>query len=144
MLMPSWKYALNYETKWMNRDEIVRATYDGALGLLNVKEKYGAISQMTAAKVRNHLERAVALNAKIKDLSSIDDSLREEIFSLNTLDLVCDKHELDWPIKGWKLNVFKLAKLLMQNSHNGNGNGSCQGQMTAVPVLATEKERLFK
>ena len=144
MLMPSWKFALNYETKWMNRDQIVKATYDGALGLLDIKEKYGAISQKTAAKVRNHLERAVALNARITDLSSIDDSLREEIFSLNTLDLVCDKHELDWPIKGWKLNVFKLAKLLLQNSNNGNGNGSYQGQPAVAPVLAADKETLFK
>jgi B12-binding domain/radical SAM domain protein len=115
MLMPSWKYTLNFETKWMDRGEIVKATYDGALGLLNLKEQYGAISPKTAARVRNHLERAVALNDRIKDPSSIDASLREEIFSLNTLDLVCDKHELDWPIKGWKLNVFKLAKLLLRS-----------------------------
>jgi radical SAM superfamily enzyme YgiQ (UPF0313 family) len=31
MLMPSWKYTLNYETIWMTRDDIVRATYDGAV-----------------------------------------------------------------------------------------------------------------
>ena len=59
------------------------------------------------------------MSKKITDPEKVDDALREEIFSLNTLDLVCDKHELDWPIKGWKLKVPKLMKLLLSASGNG-------------------------
>jgi hypothetical protein len=33
MLAPSWKYALNYETEWMTRDEIVDCTYQAGLKL---------------------------------------------------------------------------------------------------------------
>jgi hypothetical protein len=33
---------------------------------------------------------------------------------LNTLDSVCGKHELDWTIKGWKVNVLSLLKLLLK------------------------------
>jgi len=113
MLMPSWKYTLNYETKWMTRDEIVKATYDGALALLDIKERYGVIDDRNAARVRDHLERAIKLNEKITGPHNLDDALREEIFSLNTLDSVCGKHELDWPIIGWKLNVAGLLKLLV-------------------------------
>ena len=39
MLMPSWKYMLNYETKWMTRDEIVKTTYDAALMLVDIRER---------------------------------------------------------------------------------------------------------
>ena len=114
LLMPSWKYTLNYETRWMTRDDIARATYDGALMLVDLKEQYGAIGKKTAAKVRDHLQRAIRLNEKIKDPRNLDDAVREEIFSLNTLDIVCDKHELDWPIKGWKLKLPNLLKLLFK------------------------------
>ena len=114
MLMPSWKFALNYETKWMTREEIVRATYDGALKLLGLKERFGVIGAKNAERIRDHLTRAVALSRKINDPRNVDDALRDEIMSLNTLDLVCDKHELDWPIKGWKLNVPNILRLLFK------------------------------
>ncbi len=118
VLMPSWKYTLNYETKWMTRDDIARATYDGALMLVDLKERYGAIGPKAAAKVRDHLQRAIQLNEKIKDPLTLDDEIREEIYSLNTLDIVCDKHELDWPIKGWKLKIPNLMKLLLKPERN--------------------------
>ncbi|MGE5751050.1 MAG: hypothetical protein ACM30F_02840, partial [Nitrospirota bacterium] len=51
---------------------------------------------------------------KIKDPWNLDDEIRKEIISLNTLDIVCDKHELDWPIKGWKLKIPSLLKLLLK------------------------------
>ncbi len=119
MLKPNWKYTLSYETKWMSRDEIVKATYDGALALLDLKEKHGVIGKRTAARVREHLVRADALCSRLTEHGEIDQSLREEIFRLNTLDQVCDKHELDWPITGWKLKVPKLIKLLMTRGSNG-------------------------
>ncbi|HSQ78864.1 MAG TPA: TIGR04190 family B12-binding domain/radical SAM domain protein [Nitrospirota bacterium] len=114
MLMPSWKFALNYETKWMNRDEIVRSTYDGALKLLGLKEQYGVIGTKKAERIRDHLTRAIALSRKINDPLNVDSALREEIMNLNTLDLVCDKHELDWPIKGWKLKVPNIVRMLFK------------------------------
>lgn len=114
MLMPSWKYTLNYETRWMSRDDIVKATYDGALALLDLKERYNAIGRENAARVRSHLQRAVRLNEKITDPGNINEALREEIFKLNTLDSVCGKHELDWTIKGGKINLLSVAKLFLK------------------------------
>jgi B12-binding domain/radical SAM domain protein len=114
MLMPSWKYALNYETRWMTRDEIVRATYDGALALLELKERHGVIGAGRAARLRDHLTRAIALSNRIVDPARVDDALRDEIMNLNTLDLVCDKHELDWPVKGWKLKVPNILRMLLR------------------------------
>ncbi len=54
---PSWKYFLNYQTRWMSRDEIVQATY-GSMYLLNeLKRQYGIIDKDTAEKMA-HLNLA--------------------------------------------------------------------------------------
>jgi B12-binding domain/radical SAM domain protein len=113
MLMPSWKYTLNYETDWMTRDDIVKATYDGALKLLDMKAKHRVISTARAEMIKDHIVRSVRLIDRIDAAGRVDDSIRAEVMSLNNLDSICDKHELDWPIKGWRLNLMKLFRLLM-------------------------------
>src|SRR4030043_857410 len=40
---PSWKYMLNYETKWMSRDDIVMSTYEAALSFNQLKTEYSLI-----------------------------------------------------------------------------------------------------
>ncbi|MGA2192821.1 MAG: TIGR04190 family B12-binding domain/radical SAM domain protein [Nitrospirota bacterium] len=115
MLMPTWKYTLNYETKWMTREEIVKATYNAALILLDFKEKHGAIGKKKKEMVSRHAERALELVDKINGSGCIDGNLRDEIYSLNMLDSLCYKHEIDWPIKGWRLNVFKMAGIIMED-----------------------------
>lgn len=135
MLMPSWKFTLNYETKWMTRNEIVRATYHAALRLIDLKETYGVLGRKKAALIREQTRRALALVVKINDPANIDMALREEIRNLNTLDQLCDKHELDWPVRGWKLNVFKLVKLLLFHSQNG------QDRLPASPPFSKTYDR---
>ncbi|MGC2424719.1 MAG: TIGR04190 family B12-binding domain/radical SAM domain protein [Nitrospirota bacterium] len=114
MLMPSWKYTLNYETKWMTREEIVKATYHAALKLLDLKEKYGAIGNKQGAMVRMHALRALELVEKVNDPGNIDNGLRDEIARLNTLDSLCYKHEIDWPVKGWRINPFKIIGVILE------------------------------
>ncbi len=135
MLMPSWKFTLNYETKWMTRDEIVRATYDGALGLLEHKEKYGVVGKRRASSIREHLKWAIELSNKIQDPEDLDEVLQREIFNLNTLDIVCDKHELDWPIKGWKLKVPAVLKMLFTAAiQNIKLEGPCAPSLPQKPA----------
>ena len=55
MLQPGWKYFLNYETKWMNRDEIVDATYRSALALNKVKMAHGLITKATFEEVEKRI-----------------------------------------------------------------------------------------
>lgn len=114
MLMPSWKYTLNYETEWMKREDIVRATYDGALRLVGIKEKYQVIDKESAAVIRAHIERAKVLIERIDSSGETDDATKAEIFRLNNMDSLCDKHELDWPIKGWRLHFLRLLRLLLK------------------------------
>lgn len=47
-----WESALNYETRWMTRRDIVEATRHAAARLNDLKEKYGRISAAVAAGVR--------------------------------------------------------------------------------------------
>lgn len=111
MLMPTWKQRLNFETEWMTRDEIVRATYDGAMRLIELKASHGLLDAGEAAEITRHIRMAKELIRRIEEAPVIDDSLKEEIFRLNRLDFLCDKHELVWPVTGWKLNLVNLFKL---------------------------------
>lgn len=114
MLMPSWKYSLNYETKWMTRGDIVNATYDAALKLIAIKERYGIIEPVRAEILRRHVLRAKEIVRRIDCEGRVPEDLREEIIGINSLDSLCDKHELDWPIKGGRLKLMKTLKLVLE------------------------------
>ncbi len=114
MLMPTWKHRLNYETEWMTREEIVRATYDGALKLTELKAAYGAVGKAEAEETKRHILMAKELFKRMEDEPAIDASLKKEIFRLNRLDFLCNKHELEWPVKGLKLHLFNFFRLLFR------------------------------
>jgi B12-binding domain/radical SAM domain protein len=114
MLMPTWKHRLNYETAWMTRDEIVRATYDGALKLTELKAAYGAVGKGEAEEIKRHILMAKELFKRMEDAPAIDASLEKEIFRLNRLDFLCNKHELEWPVKGLKLHLINFFRLLFR------------------------------
>ncbi|MGD0886209.1 MAG: TIGR04190 family B12-binding domain/radical SAM domain protein [Thermodesulfovibrionales bacterium] len=113
MLMSSWKYMLNYETRWMTRDEIVRTTYEAALMLVDIRERYKLLGKEKALTIKRDIKRAQDLIERIDHAVVIDDALKAEIMSLNDVDTLCDKHELDWPLKGWIENVLKIFRLLL-------------------------------
>lgn len=113
MLMPTWKQRLNYETSWMTRDDIVRASYDGALKLIELKVAYGVLDRDAAEEIKQHIRMAKDLMRRIEDAVVIDEPLKEEIFRLNRLDYLCNKHELEWPVRGWKLRLPHLLKSLL-------------------------------
>jgi len=58
LLSPSWKYALNYETKWMTRQQIVDTSYDAIIKLNTLKQKYGIISPEMGAVSEKRLKSA--------------------------------------------------------------------------------------
>lgn len=103
MLMPSWKYSLNYETSWMSRDEIVAATYDGALRLLEIKAGHGLLQRETADGIMDHIRRSRELMDRIGEAAPSDEGLRREMRSLFDGDSICAKRELQWPFKYRKL-----------------------------------------
>ncbi len=100
--MPSWKYVLNYETRWMTRAAIVDASYSSGLGLNSIKRRMGLISEDVADRTEGRIRAAQELSKKIDSIvgkhSATEgemDALREAAADLSE-STVCEKGELDW------------------------------------------------
>ncbi len=122
LLEPSWKYVLNYETKWMNRDQIVDATYEAGRRMNQIKAENGVISSVKAAATEIRIDRAVKLMHEIDEvmlISNADDrkkrltELKHHVDNSNESTVV-DKRELEAPIKGMKINFLRAAGVVMQ------------------------------
>ncbi|GAI71417.1 unnamed protein product, partial [marine sediment metagenome] len=73
LLAPSWKYMLNYETKWMSRDELVTSTYEAALQLNRLKIKHGLLRQKEGYLIETRIREAISLMRRIDNILSIKD-----------------------------------------------------------------------
>jgi B12-binding domain/radical SAM domain protein len=118
---PSWKYFLNYETEWMTRDEIVYTTYEAGMRLNDAKERVGLLSPKDAALVRGRNRAAVAMMHEIDRVMALPDpaareaemaALRPRIKGLDT-STVCNKEELDWPTGMFKVNLHRVAPIVL-------------------------------
>jgi B12-binding domain/radical SAM domain protein len=117
LVQPSWKYVLNYETRWMNRDQIVASTYEAGLRLNRLKADYGVIDTAQAARTEARILKARRLIEQVDDIMSIQDPARQakllhaikpQVDDAN-LSTVCDKAELNVPLTGIKLNLPRAA-----------------------------------
>jgi B12-binding domain/radical SAM domain protein len=122
LLAPSWKYVLNYETNWMNRDDIVNATYESGRRLNLIKGEYGVIKPALAARTDQRISQAKTLIDEIDQLVAIPDEQvrRERVLDLkhrvdnSNLSTVCDKGELEIPVRGASINFLQAAALVIQ------------------------------
>ena len=116
LLAPTWKHILNYETRWMSRDDIAAVTYEAGRRLNALKARFGLIDAETAAETEERIDRAVALMAQIdglivrctpEELEMELQALKPQIDRANT-STVCDKTELDLP---FDLKAFNWPRL---------------------------------
>jgi radical SAM superfamily enzyme YgiQ (UPF0313 family) len=121
LLEPSWKYVLNYETVWMNRDEIVSATYEAGRQMNQMKAEFGVITPEKAAETEKRIDQAVQLIQEIDQLVLIEDEnerkarvleLKHRVLDSNE-STVCDKRELETPMKGLTINVLGAARMVV-------------------------------
>jgi B12-binding domain/radical SAM domain protein len=117
LLQPSWKYVLNYETQWMNRDQIVDSTYEAGLRLNRLKARYGLVDPAQAERTDARIRRARRLITQVDDVMSIKDAdrrakllraIKPQVDDAN-LSTVCEKTELNVPLTGIKLNLPRAA-----------------------------------
>jgi B12-binding domain/radical SAM domain protein len=122
LLAPSWKYVLNYETQWLNRDEIVASTYESGRRLNLIKAEYGVIDPALAEKTDLRISQAMGLISEIDRLMVIPDvevrrkhlqDLKHRVDNSN-LSTVCDKGELEIPVRGARINVVQAAALVAE------------------------------
>jgi radical SAM superfamily enzyme YgiQ (UPF0313 family) len=117
LVQPSWKFVLNYETRWMNRDQIVDSTYEAGLRLNRLKAHYGVVDPVQAARTEQRILKARRLIVQIDDILRIQDpsrrakllrAIKPQVDDAN-LSTVCDKTELNVPLTGIKLNLPRAA-----------------------------------
>ena len=77
LVAPSWKYALNYETDWMTRQQIVDTTYKAMMRLNRLKAKHGVISMPMAEAENQRLEAASEIVLTIDGILSGGNGERE-------------------------------------------------------------------
>jgi radical SAM superfamily enzyme YgiQ (UPF0313 family) len=124
LLAPSWKYILNYETEWMNRDEIVYSTYEAGKRLNRLKAEFGLIDPKTAESVEMRLEGAVQIMKEIDRIMALP-NVRERETALESISsgrlslqhysmsTICEKKELEWPTRFIRMNFIKILKTLL-------------------------------
>ncbi len=124
LLAPSWKYALNYETRWLTRDEIVACAYRAGLRLNELKHACGLISEDVFRATEDRIQRAIKLTAAVDELMALDnESLRHErLRSLKPeFDALFDsvtheKVQLDWPASKRNLRFLPLLAAAIRDS----------------------------
>ena len=124
LLAPSWKYILNYETEWMNRDEIVASTYEAGKRLNRLKAEFGLIDPKTAQSVESRLEAAIVMMKEIDRIMTTSNAIEKEaaLESLSggrlalqhySMSTICEKKELEWPTRFIRMNFFKILRTLL-------------------------------
>jgi B12-binding domain/radical SAM domain protein len=124
LIQPSWKYVLNYETEWMNRDQIVDSTYEAGLRLNRLKAHYSLIEPSQAERTEARILKARRLIAQVDDILSIQDPERQAKLLLAikpqvddaNLSTVCDKTELNVPLTGIRLNLIRAAGFFVEQA----------------------------
>ena len=123
LLAPSWKYVLSYETRWMNRSQLVDCTYQAGLRLNQLKAEFGQVSQERAQLTEERIKRAIALMKRVDRLVETTAPgelerrllpLRAEIEEVNS-STVCEKEELDLPVKGLPVKPVQALGLLIED-----------------------------
>jgi len=124
LVAPSWKYVLNYETRWMDRHQLVDATYAAGKRLNRIKAEYGLIPARQAEATEQRIEWAMALLAEIDELmaTASPDVFAREMARLRpaieqaNMSTVCDKRELNVDMTGPRLNYGTVAHLLLKDT----------------------------
>lgn len=118
LLAPSWKYVLNYETIWMNRDQIADATYEAGRQLNLMKGEFGVLKPAQVQATDQRISHAVELMGEIdRIVRTVSDphqrqvhlnELKHHVDNAN-LSTVCDKRELEIPLHGPAINLVQAA-----------------------------------
>jgi radical SAM superfamily enzyme YgiQ (UPF0313 family) len=117
LLQPTWKQMLNYETEWMSRDELVRATYDAGERLNRLKLGYGRIARRQGEAVAARIARARELQRRLDGYDLQEKPPPKELigeiheFSVST---VCDKQELAWPAHLFNFKPLGISRMLLR------------------------------
>jgi B12-binding domain/radical SAM domain protein len=111
LVAPSWQYSLNYETKWMNRQQIVDTAYEAILRLNRLKAKYGIIPHKMAEAGEERIQAAWKMARKIDELLAKGNTdelsrLKPRIDEINAFPVV-ERLQLKLPVGLVKLKFLE-------------------------------------
>jgi B12-binding domain/radical SAM domain protein len=127
LVAPSWKYVLNYETRWMSRDQLVDVTYAAGRRLNQVKAAAGLVDAAVAEATEQRIGRAQVLMAEIDRLVAVCPPaafdremarLKPDVDQVN-MSTVCDKRELNLDVIGPKLHYAQMAHMVVMDTMRG-------------------------
>ncbi len=124
LLGPTWLQTLNYETRWLSREEIVAVTYEAGRRLNRLKAQHGLVSSEEARRIAERIDRAEEMVARVTDLWQRGDiqairALKPEIDALS-ISTLCEKSELDLPLRR-RLNWLGAAWTYLSDLLAGRG-----------------------
>ena len=117
LVQPTWKRILNYETRWMTREQLVEATYEAGERLNALKVRYRRISPTRGKQVARRIWLARGLRDRLDELVDRGttegdefERLRGEVhaFSVST---VCDKRELFWRRHLFNFKILTILRI---------------------------------
>ncbi len=151
LTLPSWKYTLNYETKWMSRDEHVESIHQVALALNKVKAKYSVISEEEAQEANKQIIEAWGFMKKIDEIMELHDPASHEK-KLADMRLETEHYstaftgqtrEMEWPTKLMCMNPLTILRALLF-SKSGNRVALTDAVILTLKILLLQGGRFFK
>jgi len=150
LLKPSLKYTLNYETRWMNREEIVSSTLQAETKLNRLKLKYGIVEEKFVQRREKRIENMLKLTEKIDTFLEKSDylasdhltdtnwsTLSQEIQWMNR-GLIYRKEEIEYSKKFIHFNLPKIMSILFASGVSEKTNPALSGNH-----LLSDKEMRF-
>lgn len=116
---PSWKYFLNYETIWMNRDQITAVTYEAMYRMNHLKLEFGLLERSKAETIAHGIELSRAIARKIDSAMSSEREpetlreVREMILSMER-KMASAKEELRVPSRA-RIKKGAVAKQVLRH-----------------------------
>ncbi len=107
-----WRDMLNYETEWLDRDEIVDVSYRAGERLNDLKLKYGQVSPDVAQAVADRIEAARELERHVDRGEAIPRETAQKATKLGA-ETMADKGELAWRRCLWNFKPFGIGRLLL-------------------------------
>jgi B12-binding domain/radical SAM domain protein len=117
LVLPSWKYQLNYETEWLSQKEITEVTYEAIDRLTQLKARYGQISQQMADVQSERIKRAKELEERLDILIEAGNTeaialLKPEMDDINGFKAP-ERLELEIPVGLVRLRYWNAVKKVL-------------------------------
>ncbi|MFH1613365.1 MAG: TIGR04190 family B12-binding domain/radical SAM domain protein, partial [bacterium] len=116
----SWKDMLNYETKWLNRNDLVEITYKASFELNEIKKKYGLINEKEYLNLKKQINLSLLLIEKFDKIKEQKNE-NKNFFKKNLIsNNICVKKRLEWSKGIIQFNWYQIFKSIILGDKNGN------------------------